>query len=232
MKLHKHLTIAGKPVALIQEDIRLQLKTPGRASFAITETAAVSGIVIFSMGYARNALQQYFVGYIESSVPVNNEQQTIFCRELTAVLKQPWPVALQNISLQKFLETMASKTGLKFVTADNNYSTKTVSRIYSWANGYQLLDSLGELFNIDQFIWQQQGDGSVYVGSWSDSFWSDKPVTIATKFQMESGLNKLTIGTLPRIRPGVLFNGNYVVEVQQKDNQMTITWSSNPWSTS
>lgn len=230
MKLHKHLTVAGEAVQLITDDVRLKFNTPGLANFAIAHTSTLAGIVIFSMGYDRNKLQQYFVGYVENVVPANNEQQTIFCREISAVLKQKFPLSIRNASLKDVTEKAAEFTKLNFITADQPYSNKPVACVSNMANGYHLMDSLGELFNISQYIWQQQGDGSIYVGSWQHSFWANKPATLDIKYQMEAGLNKFSIGTLPRIRPGVLLNGVYVTAVQQQGNKMVITWHKNPWS--
>lgn len=42
--------------------------------------------------------------------------------------------------------------------------------VYSLAAGYQAMDSLARVFNIPDFIWQQQDGGEVFVGSWADSF--------------------------------------------------------------
>ncbi|WP_267904031.1 hypothetical protein [Pseudomonas saxonica] len=39
MKLHKILSINGEPVALVKDEVRLDLKSPGRATFTIQAAA-------------------------------------------------------------------------------------------------------------------------------------------------------------------------------------------------
>lgn len=58
---------------------------------------------------------------------------------------------------------------------DKPYSGVKTPFFYSLAAGYQAMDSLARVFNIPDFIWQQQGDGEVFVGSWADSFFGVRP---------------------------------------------------------
>ena len=41
MKLHKELAVNGKPYVLVKNEVRLDAKSPGRATFTIQATAPV-----------------------------------------------------------------------------------------------------------------------------------------------------------------------------------------------
>ena len=45
MKLHKVLTIGGTVYPLVKDDVRLELRTPGRASFTVQAKAPLNGLV-------------------------------------------------------------------------------------------------------------------------------------------------------------------------------------------
>ncbi|WP_319939587.1 hypothetical protein [Xenorhabdus littoralis] len=45
-----------------------------------------------------------------------------------------------------------------------------------------MLASLGQVFAIDDYIWQPLPDGSVYLGSWANSLFAGKPVDIPNEF--------------------------------------------------
>ena len=86
MKLHKVLTVAGVQLPLVQDEVRLQLKHPGRASFTVQAGAPVKGLVTLDIGYNDRPLQRHFIGYVERSTAVNGQQQILFCRELATAL--------------------------------------------------------------------------------------------------------------------------------------------------
>ncbi|MFO7119991.1 hypothetical protein P3C84_28710, partial [Pseudomonas aeruginosa] len=65
MKLHQVLTINGKAVPLVQDEVRLDLRTPGRASFTIKAAEPVRGLVALDIGYNDRPLQRHFLGYVE-----------------------------------------------------------------------------------------------------------------------------------------------------------------------
>lgn len=233
MKLHKHLTINGGAVTLNTDDLRLDLFNPGRGVFDVETTADIKGLVIFSAGYDPQQLQQVFYGYVENTFTIDKNQQRVFCRELCATLSRLVPVSLRNVTITDILRAISAETGLQFVTPDQPYTKKTTPVFYSIGSGYSCLDSLAEVFSIPQFIWQQQGDGKVFVGSWQDSFWAGKNVPLPVEIQAQSGLaNSARIGCMPKLRPGVFLNGqHYVTKVHWDGQQQNIEWDKNPWGT-
>lgn len=231
MNLTKQITVNGKPFKLVSEDVRLNLFTPGRAVFNVVSTESLSGIVAYSLGYKADALTQYFLGYIEKSTTVNQDQQRLFCRELPAALNRRLPLAVRVPTLTDVLQAITDDSGIPFVTPQAAYTKTRVPAFYSLGNGYHALDSLADVFGIERFMWQQQGDGKVFVGSWNDSYWAGRPVEIPTEMQKEFGAsNRSAIPVLPKLRPGALMNGSYLTGVKIDGNQMQLAWQKDPFA--
>ncbi|NIB44763.1 hypothetical protein HBA55_34605 [Pseudomaricurvus alkylphenolicus] len=232
MKLFKLLTVSGKEYKLISEDARLNLFTPGRAVFTVQSEETIKGLVRFAFGYAPDNLQLWFVGYVETCTKIDDQQQRIFCRELTARLNQRIPLSLRNVTLSDVLATVGALTGLQFVTPDQLYANTAAPAFYSIGGGYHCMDALAKVFSIPQPMWQQQGNGQVFVGSWAHSHWQPRPLIMDNRWESEYGVaNRAKVAAIPKLRPGVLVNNaNTIVQVQMMDDQMRLTWSPDPWS--
>lgn len=233
MKLHKRLSINGTDVTLNKEDIRLDFRSPGRAVFDVETASAIKGIVVFSSGYTPTELQQVFVGYVESAFAIDKKQMRVFCRELSASLSRLIPVSLRNVVVADVVRVIAQETGLQFITPDADYTKKTTPAFYSIGSGYACMDSLSEVFLIPQFMWQQQGDGKIYAGSWNDSYWAGRNISLDIDMQTNSGLaNTARIPCIPKLRPGLLLaDKGYVTNVNWAGDYQVIEWDSNPWGT-
>lgn len=229
MKLHKALTINGTAYPLVSDDVRLDLKSPGRATFTIKAGAAVKGLVMLDVGYNDNPLQRHFIGYVERSTTSSSQEQVLFCRELAAILANPLPLNLRHVDLQAVLAEVSTKTGLRFRVPDKPYAKVKAPFFYSLAAGYQAMDSLATVFNIPDFIWQQQGDGEVFVGSWADSFFGTReplqlPVELFDGYQSNQSA---MVAALPGLRPGASINqGDRITSVTLAGNQMAIRWKT------
>jgi hypothetical protein len=225
MKLLKKLYINDQPVGLVKEHIYLDISTPGRADFTVRSGAPLSGIVHFAIGDAgRNSLVDFFTGYIERSNTVDGAQQRLFCRELSAVLWSTIPVSIRNASLNDILGIYSRKTGLSFVKQGKAYATTPCPVFQTIGNGIHGLDSLGNVFKIPNFIWQQQGDGDIFAGDWHDSRWSGKPFAIDESFFQDVQLDGTkTVQALPGLRPGVRLNGEYITSLQLKEHFMVVS---------
>ena len=229
MKLHKELAINGVPYVLVKNEVRLDAKSPGRATFTIQASAPVKGLVTLDIGYNGNTLQRHFIGYVERSTTASSTQQVLFCRELAAILANPLPLNLRHVDLRAVLVEISQHTGLRFRVPDRPYAGVKAPFFYSLAAGYQAMDSLARVFNIPDFIWQQQGDGEVFVGSWADSFFGVRsplqlPVELFNDYQ---GNQSAMIAALPGLRPGATINnGERITSVALIDNQMAIRWTT------
>ena len=229
MKLHKELAINGQPYVLVKNEVRLDAKSPGRATFTIQATKPVKGLVTLDIGYNGNTLQRHFIGYVERSTTASSTQQVLFCRELATILANPLPLNLRHVDLRAVLVEISQHTGLRFRVPDRPYAGVKAPFFYSLAAGYQAMDSLARVFNIPDFIWQQQGDGEVFVGSWADSFFGVRsplqlPVELFDDYQ---GNQSAMIAALPGLRPGATINyGERITSVALIDNQMAIRWTT------
>ncbi|CAI8884109.1 conserved hypothetical protein [Pseudomonas sp. IT-P44] len=229
MKLHKVLTINGTVYPLVKEDVRLDLKSPGRATFTIQAGTAVKGLVMLDVGYNDAPLQRHFIGYVERSTTASSTEQVLACRELAAILANPLPLNLRHVDLQVVLAEISTKTGLRFRVPDQPYAKVKAPYFYGLATGYQAMDSLATVFNIPDFIWQQQGDGEVFVGSWADSFFGTRePLQLpAELFDGYQSNQSAMVAALPGLRPGASINqGDRITSVTLAGNQMAIRWKT------
>jgi hypothetical protein len=227
MKLNKVLTIAGKVYPLVKDDVRLEIRNPGRALLTIQSAAKVSGLVTLDIGYNDSTLQRHFIGYVERCTPSNAIEQVLFCRELTSILSAPLPMNLRHANLRTVLGEIHQKTGLTFLVPDQAYAKVKAPFFYSLAAGFQAMDSLAKVFSIPDFIWQQQGNGEVFVGSWVDSFFGARPaLQLPTElFDDYQGNQSAVVAALPGMRPGATINnGERITKVTLTGNQMAIQW--------
>ncbi|MFJ4116912.1 hypothetical protein ACIPV9_10895 [Pseudomonas psychrophila] len=229
MKLHKVLTIGGVVYPLVTDDVRLELRTPGRATLTIKAAAPVRGLVTLDIGYNDSSLQRHFIGYVERCTPSNAIEQVLFCRELAAILSNPLPLNLRHADLSTVLAEINQKTGLSFRIPDKEYAKVKAPFFYNLAAGYQAMDSLPRVFGITDFIWQQQGNGEVFVGSWADSFFGARsplqlPVDLFNDYQNNQSA---MIAALPGLRPGASINqGERITQVTLTGNHMAIRWKT------
>jgi hypothetical protein len=228
MKLRKTLYINGEPVKLVEEDVTLSLYSPGRATFQVQSASSLEGLVRLDVGYSTQDKDQvFFIGVIRESQTVDSGQQRLRCRELSCVLYNQLHAALRHPTLKDVVQWYSDATGLRFVVPDKPYADRRTPAFYTFGDGFHGLNSLGGIFGITDYIWQQQGDGSVFVGSWADSRWATRPVTIA-----ESRFTKVTATggkkgpVMPQLRPGILLNGQYLDSVQLTGHDMVITCES------
>ncbi|MGT3071946.1 hypothetical protein [Pseudomonas putida] len=229
MKLHKVLSIGGALHDLVKDDVRLDLGTPGRAQFTIKSTAPVSGLVTLDIGYNDAPLQRHFIGYVERSTSVNQVEQVLYCRELAAILAKPLPLNLRHADLRTVLGAIGDQTGLRFRVPEQAYASTKAPFFYSLASGFQAMDSLAKVFSIPDLIWQQQGDGEVFVGSWEHSYFGARsplqlPVELFSNYQ---GNQSAVIAVLPGLRPGATINqGERVTSVALVGTEMAIKWKT------
>lgn len=118
------------------------------------------------------------------------------------------PLNLRHVDLHAVLAAISERNGLRFRVPDQAYAHTKTAFFFNLANGVQAIDSLGKVFSIPDFMWQQQGDGEIYVGSWTDSFWGQRqPLQLLRElFDSYNSNQSAVIAALPRIRPGAPIN--------------------------
>lgn len=228
MKLLKKLQVNGADISLVTDDVRLELHSPGRASLRVVSSVALSGIVTLDLGYSHQSqLHRWFTGFIEKSVTVSNNEQQLFCRELSAILNRRLPISLRHATLRTVLADISRQSGLRFNVPKAAYSDTRTPYFFSMGGGYHCMDAIGQVFNISDYIWQQQGNGEIYVGSWADSFWANKPLELPEKLLTghlpDDGAD---IPAVPALRPGIQFNAQfYITSITLNESKMRLTWS-------
>ncbi|WP_019530660.1 hypothetical protein [Dasania marina] len=228
MKLHKTITVDGQPLKLVNDTVRLSLKTPGTANFVVQASTPLQGIVQFNQGYSPKNLAPYFTGFIETSNRVDKNQQRIFCRELPAVLAYPIKMALRNVSLSDVLAVITKKTGLNFTL--NHSSNKLLPFFYAMGSGYHNMENLGLAFGIEQYLWQQQPDGNIYVGSLANAPFN-KTIAIPDNYFTNHGVaNRAKMALIEKTRPGLNLEGRGIITTVESSGQhMLLSWNKNPW---
>lgn len=224
-RLTKLLFINKVPVInLVSEAVQLDLFSTGRASFTVVCENEPTGIIELHCGYQLDNLTPYFLGVIESK-HFSNGQWFLTCRELLGALSFHYPMAIRYATLIDVLNDLA-KTGLEFTYPDADYTKEFVACFYHNGDGISALKSLGKIFNIKDYIFQQRPDGKVFVGSWHDSAWATSEINDFSDHVLKvknSRSGEMVI--VPKLRPGLKLNGKYIIETTLAGNKQDIRWS-------
>jgi hypothetical protein len=216
--------IDNQKVDMTDHWVVLQSATPGNCQITVNTEVKQFALVSVDLGWG-DMIDKVFIGYVERVMPGVNGWYTLFCRELSASLALNYSVMLRHPTLKQVLEELGPLTGLEFLVPDNAYAETAIPCFYCDSSGYAMLDNIGRSFRVDDFIWQQQGNGKIYVGSYQDSFWADKPIVIPNNLMTNHQAGRTaTIPAAPMIRPNALANGSRIKTVEFKETHMTITW--------
>ncbi|MEH6649995.1 MAG: hypothetical protein V7707_08235 [Motiliproteus sp.] len=238
MRLHKRLVIDGDQVELISDNLTLELHSPGRAIFTVKASAPLNGLVQYSVGYKPDRIPVYLLGYVEQSQAIDAQQQRLVVRELPATLNRRLPLALRHCRATDLLAEINNQTGLHFMLGgkgEDVWQQTLLPRFDHRGGGYMALDALGAAFDLSRYIWQQQPDGRVYVGSWDDSPHAGKSVPVPiNQLTRLSAANAASLPVVPNFRPGVqlrIAGGDPVIITRTNiiGTEMRIHWTKNPW---
>ncbi|MEZ9441640.1 hypothetical protein AB4516_00785 [Vibrio sp. 10N.222.54.F12] len=218
------LYIGSSPRKVSAHRLTFSDDAPGRAQLTIQGEANPMQQVAIELGWGDN-LRRVFTGFIERVSPDKPGYVVVFCRELAAVLYHPMNIVVRHPTLTQLLSNMTQQTGLQFVVPDKAYANSAIPCFYSIGNGYRVLDEIAQAFSISDYMWQQQGDGKIFVGSWADSYWADKPVNIPSNIiNPHKEQRTATVPCSPHFKPGVIVNGRRLVTVEHKATETAITW--------
>ncbi|AOM42245.1 hypothetical protein [Xenorhabdus hominickii] len=225
MKPIQRLYLSGDEVHVVDANLMLELSACGRGFITAETTTDYTGkLVRLDVGYTDLVLR-WFTGYVERAQPAQNGYQRLFVRELVGVFDKAWPCSFQHPTLRQMVAWLQAHSGLTFTLPDAPYTDKPIPHYTHNGTGYQLLGSLGPLFAIEDYIWHQLPDGSVYLGSWAHSMFAQKPVEIPNEFsQSQSAGNAMTIPMIQSLRPGFVVNQQRLTKVNLLNENMSITW--------
>jgi hypothetical protein len=202
----------------------LQATSPGTCQITVDKPAERLTPVAFEMGWG-GMIDRVFFGYIERVMPAANGLYNLYCRELTSGLANNLSVMLRHPTLRQVCDEITAQTGLEFVIPAKAYADTAIPCFYCDSSGYAMLDNIGRTYKVPDFIWQQQGNGKIYLGSYADSFWNGKSIDIPQSLMTEQQSGKTaTIPAVPKIRPNVTANGQRITKVEFKGTNMTINW--------
>jgi hypothetical protein len=225
MKPIQRLHLSGDEVHIVDSNLMLELSSCGRGFITAQTTTDYTGkLVRLDIGYPE-LLLRWFTGYVERSQPAQNGFQRLFVRELVGVFESQWPCSFQHPTLRQIADWLQEYSGLTFTLPDAPYTDKPIPHYTHNGTGYQLLGNLGQVFAIDDYVWHQLPDGSVYLGSWAHSMFKDKPVDIPNEFsQHQSSGNSMTVPMIQSLRPGFVLNQQRMTKVNLTNENMTLTW--------
>lgn len=226
MRLRKQCLIGGQDYGLVHEEITLHHNRPGRAILQVRAEVSLSGTVAVALGWhVDSALTSFFHGDVERSVPVDAKQQRLFCREITARLMLPHPLNIRHATLRQVLAAYAQRTGISFILPDRPYADTPVPAFYGTGSGFHGLDSVGAVFGIEDYCWQAQGDGRVFVGAWADSRWPSRSVSVPSAlYAARYATGGQTLTAVPALRPGAVVDGRRVTSVRFSGHEMTLSF--------
>ncbi|MCP9267852.1 hypothetical protein M5U04_06985 [Xenorhabdus sp. XENO-1] len=227
MKPLNRLSLSGDEVHLVDANLMLELSSCGRGFITAETNIDYTGkLVRLDVGYT-DLILRWFTGYVERSQPAQNGYQRLFVRELVGVFDRLWPCSFQHPTLRQMTDWLQAHSGLTFTLPEAPYTDKPVPHYTHNGTGYQLLAGLGQVFSIEDYIWHQLPDGSVYLGSWAHSLFAGKPVEIPNEFsQHQSAGNAMTLPMIQSLRPGVVVNQQRLNKVNLNNENMVITWEA------
>ncbi|WP_036771341.1 hypothetical protein [Photorhabdus australis] len=225
MKPLNRLYLSNDEIHLVDANLMLELSACGRGFITAETTTDYTGkLVRLDVGYT-DLLLRWFTGYVERSQPAQNGYQRLFVRELVGVFDKAWPCSFQHPTLRQITGWLQEHSGLTFILPDAPYTDTPVPHYTHNGTGYQLLANLGQVFAIEDYIWHQLPDGSVYVGNWAHAMFQDKPVEIPNEFsQGQSAGNAMTIPMIQSLRPGFVVNQQRLNKVNLNNENMIIIW--------
>ncbi|ABN60822.1 hypothetical protein [Shewanella baltica] len=216
--------INDKKVDMTDHWLMLKDNSPGNCQLKVKSAPNKLDIVAVDLGWGE-MIDRVFIGYVERVMPAEAGWSLIFCREVAASLAFNLSVMLRHPTLRQVISEISEQTGLEFVLPDKPYSDTAIPCFYCDSSGYAMLDNLGRTYKVPDFIWQQQGNGKIYLGSYQDSFWHDKPIIIPNNLMTNHQAGKtVSMPAAPMVRPNVTANNERIKSVEFKGTNMTITW--------
>lgn len=216
--------INDKKVDMTDHWLMLKDNSPGNCQLKVKSAPNKLDIVAVDLGWGE-MIDRVFIGYVERVMPAEAGWSLIFCREVAASLAFNLSVMLRHPTLRQVISEISEQTGLEFVLPDKPYADTAIPCFYCDSSGYAMLDNLGRTYKVPDFIWQQQGNGKIYLGSYQDSFWHDKPIIIPNNLMTNHQAGKtVSMPAAPMVRPNVTANNERIKSVEFKGTNMTITW--------
>lgn len=226
MKALFKLFINATPVELIEHSFSLELSAVGRGMVLIKSDTKplVNQLVTFDFGFEhKEKVARFFTGITESITPQGNDVYLLRCVELSYVLHAKIPMVFNFVDGLTILASLSNKTGLKIFHSNAEYWKSEIPSFCSIETGFIALMLLGEALGVGQLVWQQQTDGSLFVGLPEELPYSDSVFNVDYKvFESIKSENAYAVAMVPGFYPGINMNGQRVRQVELSGARMVI----------
>lgn len=226
MKALFKLFISAEPVELIEHNFSLELSAVGRGLVLIRSDSVplINKLVTFNYGFEhKEKLSRFFTGVTESVTPQGNDVYLLRCVELSNVLHAKIPLVFNFVDGLTILASLSNKTGLKIFHSNAEYWRKEIPSYCSIGSGFNALMELGESLGVGQLVWQQQTDGSLFVGLPEELPYSNSVFNVDHKvFESIKSENAYAVAMVPGFYPGIEMNGQRVRQVELNGSKMVI----------
>lgn len=226
MKPVKRLYLSTDEAHMADVNLVMELNSCGRGFItAQTDQDYTGKMVRLDVGYSGDLLR-WFTGYVERSQPADKGFVRLFVRELAGVFERAWPCSFQHPTLRDVAAWLTEQSGITVTVPDASYSSAPIPHFTHSGTGFQLLNNLGKAFGINDYVWYQLPDGSMYAGGAEAALFAGRPVEIPHEFsQGAAGGNTMTLPLIQSLRPGVEVNGERLTRVALTNDTMAITWT-------
>lgn len=226
MRTEKILLINNQAVHFVDDVMVLELNNAGRGYVTVeSEKSLLGQQVEFKLGTSEG-VYQWFEGFVEAESPAQNGYRRLFIREYSALFEREISYSARHPTLEDVCDFLKNKVGVAFRCPDKPYSKTPIPNFTHNGSGFQLLNNLGRLFSIGDFIWQQEADGAIFVGAWADSQWADNKKELDSQLTQAQSANGLEIAIDAEIRPGMLVNGKRIVKVKMQNESYVLEWDN------
>lgn len=226
MKPVKRLYLSTDEIHVADMNLVLELNSCGRGFItAQTDQDYTGKMVRLDVGYSGQLLR-WFTGYVERAQQAEKGFMRLFVRELAGVFDRAWPCSFQHPTLRDVAAWLTENSGITVTVSDASYSSTPIPHLTHSGTGFQLLNNLGKAFGINDYVWYQLPDGSMYAGGAEAALFAGRPVEIPPEFsQGAAGGNTMTLPLIQSLRPGVEVNGERLTRVALTNDTMAITWT-------
>ncbi|MFU2081982.1 hypothetical protein ACLQ9N_05140 [Gallibacterium anatis] len=225
MKIIKECQIAGQEYHISDLMVVLELNNTGRGYVVIAadEGDFVGKPVTIKVG-TYDYFYQYLQGFVEQEQDEQPGYKKLLIKENAAKLERSLNCSIRHATLNDVCAFVTQQTGIAVKTPAQSYATTPIPNFTHSGSGYQLINKLGDLFNIPKYIWQQSPDGSIYVGSHNDSRWASRAITVDSADMLASGSNTITLPIYAAIRPGAIINNQVISKTELVGDELVLYW--------
>lgn len=204
MKLEKRVTVNGNDCKIVSESVVLDLTAPGRAVFVIqADQISTGGLLQFHFG-TNGKIELWFSGYIENARKIDGKQIRITVREYSALLARRWTMSQRYTTARRVLSELSGRTGIGFRMGSGSvkWADTPIPYFFNIGSGYGILELIGKHLQIPDFVWQNQPDGTIFIGSGSELAGAGSVLGIPTRFFTNLTGSGADCPCLPALRPG------------------------------